>query len=541
MYQDPSASRSSETLNEPKSDTSLPLDTGVSGFYKQRHSAKQDFGFLPSGTVPRGRLADHFATFSGRQFRPSLLQTLEHAITSAGVSVVVLDALLPERPIVMVNTAFERLSGFTAEEAIGRSISMLASDPSAPEARAELNAAIAEGYPTSVSILLSNKNNRPIWARIQLFPVRENGLLTSVVCILQDVGDLIRTEQEARLSKEHLSAVVRRVSDLVVIVDGGLNISYANPAVQTMLGYVPADLFGRPWLSLVHERDEAKAREWLRKGDAGGDASPLEFQALHYDGSWRYLEASISTLPDAEYATGMLISAKDVTDLVALRERQTRLLLEATLNGQEEERERICLDLHDGICQTLATAYQFLDMVELGAGRGSEQVDRLERGRELVRQGIRQAREIVASLRPARLDALGLVAALRYDVRDLGERTGLLTSFDADPLCLSGSVETALYRVIQEALNNVVKHAQATTVRVAIRRENERIVVSVEDDGVGFPSIPARTNALEGGVGLISMRRRTELLHGRFDVLSSPGRGTMVRIMLPLALLAIEP
>ena len=178
------------------------------------------------------------------------------------------------------------------------------------------------------------------------------------------------------------------------------------------------------------------------------------------------------------------------------------LLLEATINGQEEERERIRLDIHDGICQTLATAFHYLDMVELESDDSLEQLERLQRGRELVRQGIRQAREIVASLRPARLDALGLVSALRYDVRDLGERTGMQALFEADAVHLTGSVETALYRVIHEALNNVAKHSQATRVCVALHRENERLVVTVEDNGIGFNATTVRSSPLDSGVGM---------------------------------------
>ncbi len=501
---------------------------------------KPDFGLTPASSVSTSRIASRVATFAGRPIRPSLLQTLEHAITSAGVSVAVLDALLPDHPIVLVNAAFERLLGFSAEEVIGRSLRLFVSEAAPPDAGTNLAAAIAEGQSTSLSLLLGKKNARPVWTRLQLFPVRESGLLTSVVCILQDVDGLIRSEREVRLSKEHLSAVVRRVSDLVLIVDRELTISYANPAAQAILGYEPADLVGQSWLSLVHEHDRTAAIEWLNNLDAGGGGSPLEFQALRQDGSWRYLEASISVLPDPQYAMGTLISARDITDLVALRDRQTRLLLEATINGQEEERERICLDIHDGICQTLATAFHYLDMVELDGKDTREQRERLQKGRDLVRQGIRQAREIVASLRPARLDALGLVAALRYDVRDLGERTGMEAEFEADAVHLAGSVETALYRVVHEALNNIAKHSHATRFRVTLHGAYDRFVVTVEDNGVGFSPVAPRTSPLEGGVGMISMRRRTELLQGRFDVHSTPGQGTTVRISLPLALVAAE-
>jgi signal transduction histidine kinase len=122
----------------------------------------------------------------------------------------------------------------------------------------------------------------------------------------------------------------------------------------------------------------------------------------------------------------------------------------------------------------------------------------------------------------------------------MGERFGIQAEFEADPLRLAGTVETALYRVIHEALSNVAKHSRATTVRVALRQEHERLIVVVEDNGVGFTPGSMRTNPREGGVGMISMRRRTELLQGRFDVQSAPDQGTTVRLSLPLALVTGE-
>jgi two-component system sensor histidine kinase DegS len=217
-----------------------------------------------------------------------------------------------------------------------------------------------------------------------------------------------------------------------------------------------------------------------------------------------------------------------------MQERQTRLLLEATINGQEEERERICLDIHDGVCQTLATAFQYLETVELDPDQNVVQLEKLHRAQDLVRQGARQAREIVASLRSTRLDALGLIAALRHDVRDLAERTGIRASFEADTIRLPNSVETALYRVIHEALNNIIKHAQATHLATTLRQHRDKLVVVVQDNGVGFPVERGLYGSEGRGIGLISMRRRTELLQGRFEISSTPGSGSTICITVPL-------
>jgi two-component system sensor histidine kinase DegS len=221
-------------------------------------------------------------------------------------------------------------------------------------------------------------------------------------------------------------------------------------------------------------------------------------------------------------------------------ELQTRRLLEATIKGQEEERERICLDLHDGVCQTLATAFQYLETIDLEPGARPEQWQQLQRARALVRLGIRQAREIVASLRPARLDALGLVAALQHDLRDLNEQTGIEMALVADAMVLPNSIQTALYRIIHEALNNVIKHAGATRVTVSLHMQHGNLVVVVHDNGIGFAPGRYAPRPDTGGIGLTSMRRRTELLNGHFEIVSRPGDGCRVCITLP-SYAMIEP
>jgi PAS domain S-box-containing protein len=356
----------------------------------------------------------------------------------------------------------------------------------------------------------------------------------SVGMFKDDVSDLWCREETLPVTSLQLSAVVERVSDLVIIVDEDCAICYLNPAVTGILGYDPAELVGTNWLNLVHPEDVTATHVALCRSELANDDLPIECRAKHRDGMWRYLETRTASLPSSAHVPRMSIIARDVTDTKLMQERQTRLLLEATINGQEEERERICLDIHDGVCQTLATAFQYLETVELDASQNLVQLERLRTAQELVRQGMRQAREIVASLRSARLDALGLIAALRHDVRDLAERTGIMATFEADAIRLPGSMETALYRVIHEALNNIIKHAHATRVAATLRQQRDELKIVVQDDGVGFP-VDRGLRAADGrGIGLISMRRRTELLLGKFEVSSTPGKGSSICITVPL-------
>jgi PAS domain S-box-containing protein len=332
----------------------------------------------------------------------------------------------------------------------------------------------------------------------------------------------------------HLKAAVQHVSDLVVVVDEELVVRFANPAVLGILGRAPAEVVGTDWLALVHPEDVIATEDWLCLIQQHAEGSRFEFRVQHRDSTWRYLEATCSRLTRGSSQGDLVITAQNTTDFRTLRERQTQALLEATLRGQEEERERICLDVHDGILQTLGLAARNLEPVLQNTMLQPVTHRRAQNAHDLVRQSVQQAREIVAWLRPARLDALGLVEALRYDVKDLAERTGLLIYFEAEAWRFPKTIETTLYRLIHEALNNVVKHARAAHVTLAFHQSEDELVAEIRDDGVGFAVNDDEAQLCQGGVGLISMRRRAELIQGRLEIHSAAKRGSVVRVTVPI-------
>jgi signal transduction histidine kinase len=197
-------------------------------------------------------------------------------------------------------------------------------------------------------------------------------------------------------------------------------------------------------------------------------------------------------------------------------------------SAQEDERRRVARDLHDTIGQTLSG-------LSLAAAAGQlDQVRRLadELGREL--------HEVAVRLRPTALDDIGLAAAARVLADDWARRTGVAIEFQAVGLGagrLPAEVETALYRVVQEALTNAAKHAAARRVAVVIGRRAGTAVAVVEDDGAGFDPDVARTPApgRRAGLGLAGMRERVGLLGGTVEVESQPGQGTTVFARIPLA------
>jgi len=204
------------------------------------------------------------------------------------------------------------------------------------------------------------------------------------------------------------------------------------------------------------------------------------------------------------------------------------------LNASEEERKRIARELHDDTAQTLAAL-----LIRLRIARGRNTPEERDAVLDELRAGITEAldgvRRFARGLRPVALEELGLVPALEAHVRVLSETVGINVRLEAEPLegVLSSSAELALYRIVQEALSNAVRHAAPSRVTVRLWREQSAVIATVEDDGRGFPVAEMMQSG--NGLGLFGMQERAEYVGGHVDVRSAPGRGTCVRVAMPTA------
>jgi len=206
-----------------------------------------------------------------------------------------------------------------------------------------------------------------------------------------------------------------------------------------------------------------------------------------------------------------------------------------SLEIQEAERERIILEVHDGIAQILVFAFHYLQTVDNIVGF-QEQYSRqyFIRAVGLIRQAIRETREIISSATPATLDVLGLVTTVQQELKQFQRETGCQVDFRSviwpD---LPRHMEFTIYRIIREAVNNVKKHAQSPRLEVELSQEQKWFVIRVKDWGIGF--IPAKQELTSSNrcIGLISMRRGAELLGGTFKINSSLGKGTDILVDIP--------
>lgn len=259
--------------------------------------------------------------------------------------------------------------------------------------------------------------------------------------------------------------------------------------------------------------------------------------------------ASVTPMTDPDVA-GLVLEVNALwdrleADAATIREKtaQAERLAAQVILAQEEERRRVARELHDEAGQALTAVIIGLErglasMPEVYASDLPVQPRQLISNlRDLAAQTLDEVRKLALELRPSVLDDLGLVAALRQYVRSTEERSGLaaqlaIAGWDEGDPRLPAEVETALFRIAQEALTNAIRHARATTVQVRLRRADGCVALEVRDDGVGIAAVAA-SRAGEH-LGMFGMRERARLLGGEFHATPTSPRGTLVQVRIPL-------
>jgi signal transduction histidine kinase len=200
------------------------------------------------------------------------------------------------------------------------------------------------------------------------------------------------------------------------------------------------------------------------------------------------------------------------------------------LRAQENERRALARELHDEIGQSLSAILMETESAEC-ADRRADLSGHLDSIKGLAEKTVNQVRDLALLLRPSMLDDLGLAPALNWHARETSKRTGLNVVVSADDTIddLPDEHRTCIYRLVQEAVNNAIRHANARTVDVSVHKEGPKVNVTVRDDGAGFDTRFLR------GLGLLGMEERVRRLGGRLKITSEPGRGTLVHAALPLS------
>lgn len=319
-----------------------------------------------------------------------------------------------------------------------------------------------------------------------------------------------------------------------------------NLTLATLLGHERTRLMNTPLLGFIHVGDRARYLEFLRRCRTRAEVDVEVELVIVTPGGRRCVQLlsrrRMAAAGEAQYLTSII----DVTERKQLERERDRIgrenaaLAGRVMSAQDDERTRIALNLHDDIGQELTALKLMVELLASERSRSAvaEQIARVQR---MVEALDRKLHFVASELRPAALD-LGIVAALEQFVGQWSSTFGIPSEFHslgAIHGALTADVETHLYRIVQEALNNASKHAGASRVTVLLERVDTDLILQIRDDGQGFDL--AATQAAECGLGLAGMRERTQLIGGKLDVHSTPGRGTVVSVRLSMALVRRAP
>ncbi|HEX8740874.1 MAG TPA: PAS domain-containing sensor histidine kinase [Casimicrobiaceae bacterium] len=341
-----------------------------------------------------------------------------------------------------------------------------------------------------------------------------------------------------------VSEILESAMDSIITVDGEQRIVGFNHAAEVTFGYLRDMLIGKSLDVLIPERFRRAHREHVKEfGRTGSTARRMGLQTvltgLRADGNEFPIEASVSQHREGDKAYYTVI-LRDITERVAadaeLRASRDELkeLGAAAHMARDQEASRIARELHDELGQQLTMLQMDVAWCRAQASAGAPTVAaKLERMDSLLRSTIASTRRIASNLRPLLLDDLGLVAALEWLVQNFSQRTGIscTLSVDRPHIELPMARASAVFRIVQESLTNIAKHARATCAEVVLAHEPGRLAVHVRDDGIGFSRGPTRP---ADSFGLLGMRERALFLGGSFSITGVPDAGTTVEVHLPL-------
>ncbi len=313
-------------------------------------------------------------------------------------------------------------------------------------------------------------------------------------------------------------------------------ILYANQTFARMVKCPLEQVTGSSFRRFLSDEDRARLRPLMRRADKSG--SKIQVLLNAGDGSQMPVQISIRPLPKNGFKSAPL--GLVVTDLTAARrsEEMLRALTHRVVQAQEAERGRVALELHDNITQLLcAILVRSQTLAEILPAREGPAKNEALKLRELLGETAEEVERISRNLRPGVLEQLGLVAVLQDTSTEFAKRTGVFLKLACVPLAarLPRDIELTLYRILQEALKNVEKHATARHVTVCLTQPAGFIQLVIHDDGIGFnpDHLPVGRKGRDG-LGLLSMRERAAYVNGALKVKSVRRAGTQIEVLIPL-------
>lgn len=343
----------------------------------------------------------------------------------------------------------------------------------------------------------------------------------------RDVTEVIHIHQK-KLAKEHLfQALIDNSFDLLALTDEAGKYKFVSESLNHLFGYEEGELLGKNCFDYIHQEDLPRILEQfegLLHQDKKIHVPPYRFQSA--GGEWLWMEAIVTNQLDHPDIQGVVVSVRDINQQVKAESRVKEMqLMQALMEGEEKERSRIARDLHDGVAGMIAAAKMHFTALSSSVAPVLESKSYIY-GMDLLEHASAQVRRTSHNLMPEILLENGLGRALQRYCANISNDSLQLAFLSVGMIQRQApNFELALYRIAQELINNIVRHAGATQALVQLSQNEQVLTLTVEDNGVGFS-----THALTGGTGLASITKRVEAMKGQIEVSSGKNKGTQVYI-----------
>ncbi len=457
-----------------------------------------------------------------------------------------------EGKLVSVSDYWSEALGYESSEVIGRSFTQFLTEDSRRLAEDNiLSEFLRTGFIKDIQYQFIKKNGETIDILLSAIAERDNKMnIVRSLAVLSDVTERKRAEEELRLAKEKLSlysrdlesqvkektreitSILKYMPAVVYIKDKTYKYIMVNSQFEELFGVRNEEIIGKTDEEIFPEEIAAQFRKNEARVFNERRSIQVEEGVSQKDGTHVYFSVKFPLYDEKESVRGLCGIAMDIT-VIKKAQDQLRRLSGGIIASQEKERAVIARELHDELGQML-TALR-MDCVWIKEGLGGNNPKMVERTLtmcSLIDKTIDEVKDMSTRLRPGVLDHLGLIDALEWYTADFEKRTGLVCFFEYENVPhINDVMSIATYRIVQEALTNVARHASATHVDITMETENGMLTLSVEDNGRGFDVEEISESTC---LGIIGMRERANLIGGVLEIKSGYNKGTQVHFRAPI-------
>lgn len=432
-----------------------------------------------------------------------------------------------------INHAAEKLIGYQRDEIIGENLGEFFPPDQLETVKENLLRKLIKRGETSYETEVIAKDGRRVPVEVSSRLIFEDGSPVGIQGAARDITERKRVEEALKQSEREYRGLFENAHDAILIIDPETEtVLEVNPRACEMYGIKRSDFVGMSLQTI--SKDTKRGRSRIEETLRSGVSHNFETIQCRGDGTEMFLQVNAAVV---EYKGRVAIQSinRDITEQRRAEEalkNYPRQLIQA----QEAERQNIARELHDQIGQVLTAVQLNLNSVWKLCD-SSETKALVSEGVSIIDEAIGQVRDLSFELRPSLLDDIGLVAAVRWYADRFSHRTSIevSTAIDLPPTSrLNRDLETTCFRIVQESLTNIARHAHARSVSIVLQSNTDGLYVSITDDGIGFEVDSENLTQFAAHVGLRGMRERALALDGKFEVSSSSMMGTRIQALLPM-------